>query len=65
MSMDQHPHGSGYTGLFLFVVSLFHTILAWTLKDAQTILAMGASLMAMVSGFYGYRYFRKKLKEDK
>lgn len=52
------------SGPFSAGVSLFSAILAWiTMKDVQAIFTIGASCIAMVSGFFAIKYYRKQLKK--
>ena len=47
------------------VTSLFGAVLSWTLKDAQVVMAIGASVIAMVSGGFAIRYYYLSIKKLK
>jgi hypothetical protein len=61
--MDNNiSHG---TGVFSTALSLGASILTWiTLKDAQIILAMAASVVAIASGIFAIRYYYLATKKQ-
>lgn len=64
MIPDHDPHP--IVALFNLAIAVVFTIISWiTLKDAQVILSMGASVVAMISGFFATRHFILQNKKKK
>ena len=50
-------------GSFATTLSIIGALFAWvTIKDVQVFFAIAASAVAIISGFYAIRYYRKQLK---
>ena len=63
MKTMDHNNSDNAAGPFSAMLSICSSILAWvSFRDVQTFFSIGASSVAIISGVFAIRYYRKQFK---